>query len=103
MPVVTYFKIKAKPGERDAVLATFKRWGEERGPSAKGFIRSLLASNQNDPDEFMAGALFDTKENYDANSNHPDTDKWFQELRSHLAGDPEWFDATVEQIIEGQS
>jgi hypothetical protein len=44
----------------------------------------------------MAAVVFDTTENYNANSNDPETDAWFQQLRSHLAADPEWFDGNLE-------
>ena len=97
MPHVTFFKIKAKPGERQAVIDNFDRWQAERRPKATGFVRSVLASNLSDPDEFMAGAMFDTKEHYDANSNDPEQGKWYEELRSHLVADPEWFDGTIER------
>ena len=100
MPHVTFFRIKAKPGERDAVIENFNRWSKERRPQVKGFVRSVLASSISDPDEFMAGAMFDTKESYDANSNDPEQGKWYEELRSHLVADPEWFDANVEQVVE---
>jgi len=100
MPHVTFFKIKAKPGEHDTVVKLFKGWSEERGPKVKGFVRSVLASSLSNPDEFMAGAMFDTKENYDANSNDPEQGKWYEELRSHLVADPDWFDANVEMVVE---
>lgn len=97
MSHVTHFKLKAKPGERDAVLAIFDRWQKERRPAAKGFVRSILTSNINDPDELMAGVMFDSKANYDANSNDPAQGAWYQELRSHLTADPEWFDGKLER------
>jgi hypothetical protein len=45
----------------------FDRWQKERRPKAKGYVRSILTSNLMDPDEFMVGVMFDSKENYDAN------------------------------------
>ncbi len=96
MPHVTHFRLKAKPGERQAVIDVFRRWERERQPKATGFIRGILTSNLTDPDQFMAAVVFDTTENYNANSNDPETDAWFQQLRSHLAADPEWFDGNLE-------
>jgi hypothetical protein len=43
--------------------------------------------------------MFDSTESYDANSNDPETGKWFEELRSHLTADPDWFNGTLE-ILE---
>ena len=96
MPHVTNFKLKAKPGERQAVIDLFQRWDQQNRPKAKGFIRGMLTSNLEDPEQFMAGVMFDTTENYTANSNSPETNAWFEELRSHLSADPEWFDGSLE-------
>jgi quinol monooxygenase YgiN len=95
MPHVTHFRFKAKPGERDAVIDVFQRWDQERRPKATGFLGVVLTSSLSDPDEFMASATFDTTEHYNANSNHPETNAWFERLRSHLVADPIWFDGTV--------
>jgi quinol monooxygenase YgiN len=89
--------MKAKPGERQKVIDQFDRWMKERRPDAAGFVRVLLCSNVNDPDEFMSYALFADKETYDKNSNDPVQHTWYEELRSHLVGEPEWFDATLER------
>jgi quinol monooxygenase YgiN len=97
MPHVTHFRIRAKAGERDAVIAMFDRWQKERQPKAKGYVRSILTSSLKDSNEFMAGVMFDSKENYDANSNDPEQGAWYQDLRSHLAADPDWFDGRLER------
>ena len=96
MTHVTQFRFKAKPGQRQAVIDNFQRWDQERKGKAKGFLRGILTSNLKDPDEFMAGVMFDTTENYNANSDDPETNAWFQELRSLLAADPDWFDGNLE-------
>ena len=96
-PHLTYFKMKAKPGERQEVIDMFERWFRDRRPEASGFVRSVLCSSITDPDEFMAYAMFADKETYDANSNDPEQTAWYEELRSHLVADPEWFDGTLER------
>ena len=101
-PHVTYFKMKARPGERQVVINHFNDWLSDRRPDAGGFIRVVLCSNVNDSDEFMAYAMFADKETYDANSNDPAQDAWFEKLRSHLVADPEWFDGTCELQRMGQ-
>jgi heme-degrading monooxygenase HmoA len=97
MAHVTHVRIKAKAGERDAVIGMFDRWQKERQPKARGYVRSILTSNLKDPEEFMVGVMFDSKENYDANSNDPEQGTWYQNLRSHLAADPDWFDGKLER------
>jgi heme-degrading monooxygenase HmoA len=96
MAHVTVFRFKAQPGKRQVVIDTFNRWEQERKPKAKGFERSAIVSNLNDPDEFIALARFDTSENYRANSENPETDTWYRELRTNLASEPEWFDGRLE-------
>ena len=96
MTHVTTFKMKAKAGDRQAVIDGFQRWDAERKSKATGFVRSALYSSQNDADEFMATVVFDSTENYNANSNDPGQGAWYQELRSHLVADPEWFDGQLE-------
>jgi hypothetical protein len=41
--------------------------------------------------------MFADKKTYDENSNDPVQHAWYEELRSYLVADPEWFDATVER------
>jgi hypothetical protein len=89
--------MKSKAGEREAVIDMFDSWQRKRMPKVKGFVRSVIICNLRDADEFMAEVMFDSKDNYDANSNDPEQDTWFHELRSHLVADPEWFDGKLER------
>lgn len=97
MAHVTLFRMKARSGEREAVIDMFDRWQRGRMPKVKGFVRAVIVSNLRDPDELMAEIMFDSRQNYDANSNDPEQDAWYQELRSHLVADPEWFDGKLER------
>jgi quinol monooxygenase YgiN len=96
-PHITHFRMKAKPGERQKVIDHFDRWLRDRRPEVGGFVRVVLCSNIQDPDEFMAYAMFADKKTYDANSNDPKQHAWYEELRSYLVSDPEWFDGTLER------
>ena len=96
-PHLTLFKIRALPGQRQAVIDHFDLWLRDRRPDAGGFVRVVLVSNINEPDEFMSYAMFANKETYDANSNDPEQHAWYETLRSYLVTDPEWFDGTVER------
>lgn len=93
---VTTFRFKAKPGERQAIIDNFNRWDKEQKPQVKGFVRAALYSKLDDPDEFMATVVFESTESYNANSESPEQGAWYEELRSHLTADPEWFDGTLE-------
>ncbi len=97
MAHVTLFRMKSKPGEHEAVIDIFDHWQRERMPKVKGFVRSVIVSNLRDPDELIAEVMFDSKANYDANSNNPEQSSWYQDLRSHLVADPDWFDGKLER------
>jgi quinol monooxygenase YgiN len=96
-PHITHFRIRAKPGERQLVIDLFDRWFRDRRPKARGFFRADLSSSVSDPDVFMASACFVDRVTYEANSNDPEQTAWYEELRSHLVDDPEWFDGTLER------
>ncbi len=90
----TLLAMKALPGQRNRVIEMFKRFDQEH-PDVRGFERGIVVTDNNDPDRLMAGVRFDTTRNYEANSNDPQTDAWYRQLRSLLAEDPMWFDGTV--------
>lgn len=92
---VTFFRMRAQPGKRQAVIEQFAKWEREQKAKAKGFVRSVLVSSNEDPDEIMAGVRFDSRENYNANSERAEQGAWYAELRSLLAADPEWFNGTL--------
>ena len=91
---ITFFRMKAQPGKRQAVIDHFAQ-DEESTRESKGFVRAIVVISNDDPDELMAGVRFDSAENYNANSNDPRTDAWYRELRTMLASDPEWFNGTL--------
>ncbi len=52
MAHVTLFRMKSKPGEREAVVDMFDSWQRQRMPKVKGFVRSVIICSLKDPDEF---------------------------------------------------
>ena len=92
---VTFFRMKALPGKGQAVIDQFAKWEREQKAVATGFMRSVLVTSNDDPDEVMAGVRFDSTESYDANSARSEQGAWFGELRALLAADPEWFNGTL--------
>ncbi len=101
MARVTFFRFRAQPGKRQAVIDQFARWEREQKSKATGFERSVLVSNNDDSDELIAGVRFDTEANYTANSERAEQGEWFGELRANLAADPEWFNGTLEREAQG--
>ncbi len=101
MARITFFRFKALPGKRQAVIDQFASWEAEQKPNAAGFERSVLVSNDDDGDEFIAGVRFESAELYDAHSQRPEQSEWFGALRANLTADPEWFNGTLEREAVG--
>ena len=95
MAHVTTFKFKALPGKRQAILDIFKEWDASERERSLGFQASMLVVSNRDPDEFTSIVVWDTTENYNKNSERPETDAWYRKFRTNLISDPEWFDGTV--------
>jgi quinol monooxygenase YgiN len=98
---LTFFRMKALPGKREAVIDQFAKWEAEHKAAATGFLRSIVVASNEDPDELMAGVRFDSTESYTANSGRADQGEWFGELRALLAADPEWFNGTLAREVVG--
>ncbi len=87
--------LKPKAGQEQALAAMLEKWWTERRPKAKGAIASTLHRNESNPAELIMTAVFESKESYDANAADPEQDKWYQEMRALLDGDPRWLDGDV--------
>ena len=98
---LTFFRMKALPGKRQAVIDQFAKWEREDQAAAKGFLRSVVVASNDDPDELMAAVRFDSTESYNANSDRAEQGAWFGELRALLAADPEWFNGTLAREAMG--
>jgi len=92
---VTFFRMKAPPGKRQAVIDQFAKWERDQKGKATGFLRSVVVVSNDGPDDIMAGVRWDSADNYRANSERAEQGAWYQELRAILAADPEWFDGTL--------
>ena len=55
---VSFFRARALPGKRQAVLEQFEKWEREQKPKAAGFIRSIMVASNDDPDEIMGAVRF---------------------------------------------
>jgi quinol monooxygenase YgiN len=98
---LTFFRMKAQPGKRDAVIYQFAKWEREQKEEANGFRRSIVVTNNDDPDDVMAAVRFDSTEHYAANSERAEQAAWYEDLRALLAADPEWFDGTLTWEVPG--
>jgi quinol monooxygenase YgiN len=84
-----------KPGMEHQLTQVSDQWWRERAPNVRGAVSSTVFKTDANPNEFIFIAIFDNKANYVANSNDPETDAWFQQLRACLEADPQWTDGEV--------
>jgi antibiotic biosynthesis monooxygenase (ABM) superfamily enzyme len=72
-----------------------EQWWRERAPNVPGAISSTIFKSDNDANEFILIAVFDSKENYEKNSEDPEQDRWYQQLAACFEGEPRWTDGEV--------
>lgn len=78
---VSFFRATANPGQRKVQLAQFEKSEREQKSKATGFLRSMVATANDNADEVMGAVWWDTSANYAANSNRPEQDTWYRELQ----------------------
>lgn len=86
------FRMKAIAGKGQELVKIFEDWDRDRRPNIKGAVGGYVMRADANPDEFIAIALFESKEDYQANGNDPAQGEWFGKLRAVLQSDPEWED-----------
>jgi quinol monooxygenase YgiN len=87
--------MRPKPGQEDQLLAQFDRWWVERRPNVRGAIANTMYRNKSNPAELMVAVVFDSEENYTANADDPEQDKWYREMVQFLEGEPRWIDGEI--------
>jgi len=88
----TIFRMKAKLGREQKLIAVFQDWEREQKPQTPGAIAGLLFKPDRKSDEFIGVAVFQDKESYLANAGNPAQDAWYKELRELLVSAPIWED-----------
>lgn len=91
----TVARMRVKPGMEAKLQELSERWWRERGTKVPGTMSTTVFKSDNDAQEFLLVAVFDSKENYEANANDPAQNEWFQEMAACLEGEPSWTDGEV--------
>lgn len=91
----TVARMRVKSGHADQLQKLTTEWEQGRGRQVAGFVASYVFQPDNQADSAILVAIFQSREAYRANANDPEQDRWFQQLRQHLAADPEWTDGEV--------
>lgn len=91
----TIATMRPKPGQEEAVLAKMEQWWNERSPNVPGVRATHVYRNASNPGELMLAVVFDSREEYEANAQDPEQDRWFQEIAALLDGEVRWIDGEV--------
>lgn len=89
----TIFRIQPKPGKEQEVVQIMEEWNREHRPKIRGPVAGCLFKLDNGG--MMGVAVFDSKENYVANAENPEQDRWYRRFRELLEADPTWHDGEV--------
>jgi quinol monooxygenase YgiN len=87
--------MRPKAGQEPAVQALFEEWWTERRPNVQGAIGSTIYRNKSNPAELMVAVVFDSEENYTANANDPEQDRWYRRMVELLESEPRWIDGEI--------
>lgn len=87
------FYMKPKAGQEQEIIQLFEEWKQNRKPVVKGAVGGYLYKL--DKGGMMGVAIFESKEDYQANAESPEQNQWYLKLRDQLEEDPEWNDGEV--------
>ena len=91
----TVATMRVKPGMESKLNDLMEEWSRDRGPKVKGAVSSTVFKTDRDPNEFIIVAVFDNKQNYEANASDPEQDAWYRKMRECLEADPQWTDGEI--------
>ena len=87
---VARWRVKAgKQQELEQLSAELMR---ERPPGSRAVFVYRM---DGDPQEYWVAGVFESKDAYTSNSNTPEQDARFRQLRSLMETDPEWHDGEI--------
>jgi hypothetical protein len=88
------FKMQAKPGKKQELLALFQDTGERPAP---GFVAAYAFDTGGD--ELWGVAVFEDEATYRKNAASPEQDAEYRQMRELLAADPEWHDGVIASVM----
>jgi quinol monooxygenase YgiN len=88
----TVARFRIKPGLEEQLNALTREYEELQIP---GFITEYVYRMDQNPNELYMAVIFESKEAYVANANHPSQHQRYLKMRELLVEDPEWHDGEV--------
>ncbi|MFP3853751.1 MAG: putative quinol monooxygenase [Anaerolineales bacterium] len=86
----TVAKLKAKPGELDALLDLSEE--AEHPPRA---VAEYVYQMEEDPSTLYLVVVFEDEKSYRANAESPEQHERFMKMMQHLEAEPEWHDGHI--------
>ena len=84
----TIASFRVKPGVEEQLFAL-------QVAKDPGEVASYVYRMDADPSIFYLVTIFESKEAYVANAQHPETDAHYQQIRAYFDGEPEWHDGEI--------
>ncbi|HEX6477590.1 MAG TPA: antibiotic biosynthesis monooxygenase [Ktedonobacteraceae bacterium] len=84
----TIVRFRVKPGMEEQLFAL-------QVAKDPGEVASYVYRMDADPSIFYLVSIFESKEAYGANADHPETDARYQHVRAYFNGEPEWHDGEI--------
>jgi heme-degrading monooxygenase HmoA len=88
----TIARMRLREGVQEQALAVLEQHGQEGIP---GWEATYLYQSDQDPNEFFAVIMFESREAYHANAQSPEQHRRFTQLMEFMAAEPEWHDGTI--------
>ncbi|HEY3061077.1 MAG TPA: antibiotic biosynthesis monooxygenase [Chloroflexota bacterium] len=97
----TVARMRVKSGHDQQLQAMNDEWTQGRGRQVEGFVASYVLRPDERPNEMILVAIFRDRDSYRANASDPEQDRWYRQMREHLAADPEWTDGELVHASTG--
>ncbi len=88
-------RCRVKPNMWERLVQLDERWQAEQAPIAPGFKGSSILREAGAPERCMMVVLFESRELAQRNSDRPETNAWYRQLRELIEGEPEFIDTDV--------
>jgi quinol monooxygenase YgiN len=86
-------------GDWDRLQELGEVWEREEGDRAPGYRGFDFLRDRGDPQRFIEVVRFDSAEKAQENSSRPETNRFFQQIRALLEGDPRFVDCDLVQSV----
>jgi hypothetical protein len=94
---VTFWRMKIQPGKVNEIMKIMASDDDVERIKKAGWQMTVVGTRKDNPDEVWGMVTWDSSDRYYKNAESPEQDRDYQQMRTLLAADPEWFDCDVVQ------